>query len=67
MKVLARYDRRNGTVGPRTVAPEHAQRWTFEQAIQALDRKLGSLNIPLVEIVDQQPPLLPPPPEGDDS
>jgi hypothetical protein len=48
LKLLQRWDRRNGKVGPRTIAPGRRQRWTFEQAIEELDRYLAALGIPIV-------------------
>jgi hypothetical protein len=48
LKLLQRWDRRNGRVGPRTVAPGRRRRWTFEEAIAELDRYLAALGIPIV-------------------
>ncbi|HLL30163.1 MAG TPA: hypothetical protein VK403_04120 [Allosphingosinicella sp.] len=45
MKLLARYDRKDGRVGRREVGHGRKQRWTFEEAIEALDRKLNALGI----------------------
>lgn len=45
MKLLARYDRRGGHVGPRTVGPGHEQVASFEDAILALDSKLRALGV----------------------
>jgi hypothetical protein len=47
MKLLARWDRRGGGAGPRTVSPAHRRPWTFEEAIEALERKMRSLGIPV--------------------
>jgi hypothetical protein len=47
MKLLARWDRRGGGPGPRTVSPAHRRPWTFEEAIEALERKMRSLGIPV--------------------
>ncbi len=44
MQLLARYERRNGAIGQRAVAPGHQKSWTFEEAIAALDRKLAALG-----------------------
>lgn len=45
MKLLARYDRRDGRVAAREVGHGHEQVGTFEQAIEALDRKLRALGV----------------------
>jgi len=45
MKLLARYDRRDGRVAARERAPLPGQAWTFEAAIAALDKALDSLAI----------------------
>lgn len=45
MKLLARYDRRDGRVGPREIGHGRQQRWTFEEAMVALDKKLRSLGL----------------------
>ncbi|HEX8449203.1 MAG TPA: hypothetical protein VF652_06390 [Allosphingosinicella sp.] len=45
MKLLARWDRRNGRLGFRTVSPERRRVWTFEEAIIDLDRKLDALGV----------------------
>lgn len=47
MKLLDRWDRRNGRVGPRTVAPARRETWTFDEAIDALHKRLQSLAIPI--------------------
>ena len=56
MKLLARYDRRDGRIGRREVGRGSQRRWTFEEAIAALDRKLNALGI--------RRGLLPPPEEA---
>jgi hypothetical protein len=48
LRLLQRWDRRNGKVGPRTVAPGRRQSWTFEQAIAELDRYLAALGVPII-------------------
>jgi hypothetical protein len=58
MKLLARYDRKDGRVGRREIGRGRQQRWTFEDAIHALDRKLNALGI--------RRGILPPPEEGED-
>jgi hypothetical protein len=45
MKLLARFDRRDGRVGRREVGHGSRQRWTFDEAIRALDKKLNALGI----------------------
>jgi hypothetical protein len=44
MKLLARWDRKGGTVGPRPRPPVESQAWTFDQAIAALDKRLRGLG-----------------------
>jgi hypothetical protein len=48
LKLLQRWDRGNGRIGPRRVAPGHRRAMTFEQAIAELDRYLAALGIPLL-------------------
>lgn len=45
MKLLARFDRRDGRIGRREIGHSSRQRGTFEEAIEALDRKLNALGI----------------------
>lgn len=45
MKLLARYERRDGTIGPRRVRYGRMRRCSFEEAIAALDRKLRGLGL----------------------
>ena len=45
MKLLARYDRKDGRVAWREVGPGNRQRRTFDEAIEALDKKLNALGI----------------------
>lgn len=45
MKLLARFDRRDGRVGRREIGHGSSRRWTFDEAIRALDRKLNALGI----------------------
>jgi hypothetical protein len=45
MKLLARFDRRQGQVGRREVGHSSRRRWTFDEAIRALDKKLNALGI----------------------
>ncbi|HEX8584620.1 MAG TPA: hypothetical protein VF680_09440 [Allosphingosinicella sp.] len=44
MKLLARWDRKGGGVGPRSRAPLAKEAWTFEQAIEALEKRLRALG-----------------------
>lgn len=48
LKLLQRWDRKHGQPGVRGPAPGRMKRWTFEQAIEALDRKLRAVNIPIL-------------------
>lgn len=45
MKLLNRYDRRDGRVAAREVGPGHEQVASFDDAIEALDRKLRALGV----------------------
>jgi hypothetical protein len=45
MKLLARYDRRDGRIAAREVGPGHEQICSFDEAIEALDRKLRALGV----------------------
>jgi hypothetical protein len=45
MKLLARYDRRDGRIGARQAGHGRQRRWTFDEAIEALDRKLRALAL----------------------
>ena len=58
MKLLTRWDRRGGRIGPRTRDPLPAVRWTFDEAIDALEKKLQALGV--------RRGLLPPPPYPDE-
>jgi hypothetical protein len=44
MQLLARYERKDGRIGIRSVRPGREKRWTFDEAIEALDRKLRALG-----------------------
>jgi len=48
LKLLQRWDRKSGQPGMRGIAPGRMKSWTFEQAIEALDRKLRAVNIPIL-------------------
>lgn len=45
MKLLARWDRRGGGIGPREVRPGHRKSMPFDQAIEALAKRLRSLGL----------------------
>jgi len=45
MQLLARMDRRDGRIGTRSVRHGRQKRWTFEEAMTALDKKLRSLGL----------------------
>lgn len=45
MQLLARMDRRDGRIGTRQVRHGRQERWTFDDAIKALDRRLRSLGL----------------------
>jgi hypothetical protein len=45
MKLLARYDRRDGRIGAREVGPGHERVSSFDEAIETLDRKLRALGV----------------------
>ena len=45
MQLLARMDRRDGRIGTREVRHGRQRRWTFEEAMVALDKKLRSLGL----------------------
>lgn len=47
MKLLERWDRRGGGIGPRTVSHGHRQRMSFDEAIEALAKRLRALDIPI--------------------
>jgi hypothetical protein len=44
LKLLQRWERRNGTLGPRRERPGRRLAWTFEEAIAELDRQLDALE-----------------------
>jgi hypothetical protein len=46
MKLLARWERRDGRPGLRTVGRGHQRRWTFDEAMAALDRRMRALGLP---------------------
>jgi hypothetical protein len=48
LKLLERYERRNGRIADRSVAHGRRRAWTLEEAIAAIEVKLRNLNIPIV-------------------
>jgi hypothetical protein len=44
LKLLTRWERRDGRIGPAEYARSKRARWTFEDAIEALDKKLRALG-----------------------
>jgi hypothetical protein len=57
MKLLARWDRKGGTLGPRPRPPSPSEVWTFDEAIVALEKRLTALGF-------MKPGEAPDPPEG---
>jgi hypothetical protein len=47
MKLLARWDRKGGRLGPREVRRGYQRRMSFDEAITLLERKLRNLDIPI--------------------
>ena len=58
MKLLARFDRRDGRIASREHAPSASRAWSFEDGIKALDKALDSLGV--------RRGVLPPPGEAED-
>ncbi|MBC7986324.1 MAG: hypothetical protein H7X93_06590 [Sphingomonadaceae bacterium] len=50
MKMLTRWDRRGGGIGPRAVSHGHRRRMSFDEAIEALAKRLRALDIPIVAL-----------------
>jgi hypothetical protein len=50
LKLLNRWDRRNGRLGVRAAAPEKRQPLSFEEAIHLLEKKLRNLDIPILQL-----------------
>jgi hypothetical protein len=44
LRLLARYERRDGRIGLRSVGPGREARWSFDDAITLLDKKLQALG-----------------------
>jgi hypothetical protein len=55
MKLLARWTRPDGSIGRRFVRHGRRKRWTFEEAIMALDRQLRWLGIPILGEAPETP------------
>lgn len=49
MKLLKRWERRDGSIGPRTVAHGRQRRASFDDAIEALAKRLKALDIPIAD------------------
>ena len=64
LKLLAQWKRRDGRIGMREIAPGRQKRWSFEDAMRLLDRKLNALGVPKVD-PDTGLPLLTPPRGGE--
>jgi len=45
MKLLARWDRRDGRLGPRRVGPCGQRVWTFEEAMLVLEKRMRNLGL----------------------
>lgn len=50
MKLLERWDRRNGKLGVRAASPEKRQALSFDEAIALLEKKLLHLDIPILQL-----------------
>jgi hypothetical protein len=50
LKLLSRWERRGGGVGPRTIARSRQKSWTFDEAILALEARLRALGVPIREV-----------------
>jgi hypothetical protein len=50
LKLLDRWDRRNGRLGVRSVAPEKRKALSFDEAIVLLETKLRNLDIPILTL-----------------
>ncbi|HEX8061928.1 MAG TPA: hypothetical protein VF535_01805 [Allosphingosinicella sp.] len=50
MKLLDRWDRRNGRLGVRSAAPEKRRALSFDEAIDLLEKKLRNLDIPILKL-----------------
>jgi hypothetical protein len=61
IQLLNRYRRPDGRIGLREVSKGRERRWSFEESILLLDRKLRALGVR--HGLDSEPVALPPPPE----
>lgn len=50
MRLLDRWDRRNGRVGVRAVSPAKRKPLSFEESLELLERKLRNLDIPILKL-----------------
>ena len=50
MRLLERWDRRNGKLGVRAVSPEKRTPLSFDEAIALLEKKLRNLDIPILQL-----------------
>jgi len=63
IRLLSRYERKDGRIGIRERGPGREARWSFDDAIALLDRKLRALGVRYDVIVPEDTPLLPGPKE----
>lgn len=56
LKLLERYERRNGKIGVRAISHGRQKGMSFDDAMELLDRRLKALNIPLPGEPDEEPP-----------
>jgi len=59
MKILARWDRRDGRTGPREVSRGHLKSWSFDEAMVSLDKRLralGARSLPSPNPYEEPPP-----------
>ncbi|MFL6843400.1 MAG: hypothetical protein ACJ8ER_00785 [Allosphingosinicella sp.] len=47
LKLLTRWDRRQGAPGPRSVGHGRQERWDFDDAIDEIERKLRNMGVPI--------------------
>jgi hypothetical protein len=50
LKLLQRWERRDGTLGLRRNGPRRTQPRTFDEAIEAIERKLKAIGVPIREV-----------------
>jgi len=50
LKLLQRWDRKDGGAGARQVGYGHLQRWDFDAAIDEMERKLKAIGIPVRDV-----------------